>query len=347
MTLNLKLGLLYFGALAVGAAIYVGFEVQSYIAKKNHLAALESAPPPVRRPPPDCSPEGIKKLAAELYVPHRGKSWLAPSTDDLIQCGIGAIPALLEIVERDESDDSARLKACHILNQIVAARFGIDERTPEDDIKRQECQKWLDEHGRPDANMLLERRRITAAKWREWLKGEAEFRRAMSAKFDRLERDFSTAPDPLPYEHVRDCKRLVREDILMSCRTDADAKVFVDLAPDRIRQGKTFRYFEYYLLWLGARAFEAYPPQDLRFWDALATKIDACEHAPGNTEVNNEVAGMAASVMVDIAFEYPGPSHYKDGVIDWAGWRKFADWYRANRATLVFDGETKRFKVRS
>lgn len=161
-----KLGWMLVGAVVGCAATYAVMEARQAEAEREWLASL---PPPPPRPKPNCSPEGIKKLAAELYLPKRGHAGFGPEIDDLVHCGTAAMPEMLNILERDDHEESARYDAKAALLGIMQRRFGIDDDTPPDDEKRKQLTRWHDEHGRFGHDLPVEERRKLVARWREWL----------------------------------------------------------------------------------------------------------------------------------------------------------------------------------
>lgn len=161
------------------------------------------------------------------------------------------------------------------------------------------------------------------------------FAKQIDSTFEMLERDFSLWPEKLQYEQVSACKKTVRE-MLEAIRSDEDARYFTSKMAEQLAAGDKFRFFEYYLLWIGHRAIEKHPIQELRTWDALATKITAAKNLTPHDELNSEIAAFGIETML-VVFPYADPSPIgNEGVIDWTRWQAMEKWYRTSRNRFKF-----------
>ena len=153
----------------------VGVGVAAFVSRlpQRKSANLVNRPP---RTPPDCSPDGIMRLVETFDDDVRMHSQFSPSSLDLKECGLVAIPPMLDILEQDDNDEGTRVRAAGVLYSVIQQYHGIDrDRVISDPVNAEAAERmrhWFDEHGRIYYDAPVNQRRAEIMKWREWLKNE-------------------------------------------------------------------------------------------------------------------------------------------------------------------------------
>lgn len=111
-------------------------------------------------------------------------------------------------------------------------------------------------------------------------------------------------------------------------------------------ESDTFRFFEYYLIWLGGDLLKVSRTPDVLLF--LAHKIDNRDKiaATAGKEIQAELCVMSIEIILDSCdYKPPKPIVRAEHIVDWTEWRALANWIEKNSARLQFDDQLQKWRV--
>ncbi|MBL9083544.1 MAG: hypothetical protein JNK76_17135 [Planctomycetales bacterium] len=145
------------------------------------------------------------------------------------------------------------------------------------------------------------------------------------------------------YEYVGFIKRKLRS-LLEQCDTPEKCQALSNLFADHLAASPTFRFYDYHLMWLGARLMKQHPPTDKRYLQVLVAKVDGRELQ----KLENEIVNLNSTIVIEHLGEHidsPMRVPTLNFEINWEKWSEYSRWFAENRERLQFDAKAKRWRV--
>ncbi len=164
-------------------------------------------------------------------------------------------------------------------------------------------------------------------------------------EIERLEKDYVKFQKKPPYRRIKNCKEIVRG-LLESADTAEKQRILAQHFCTSMAKSKRFRFYDYYVLWLGRGKILQYA-QDKKVLLSLVAKVNSRDLIDVDKEIRLELCAFAINDLMAMV-TYPRTEEIvalSKLEFDSEKWEDLSEWIKDNYCALQFNEKEQRFFI--